>query len=386
MAEILTRVAPLLRALLSQPTGDDDQPYRPVILKSLTDKEALSFAANGQRPPRSLKNFRGAPLRLDPLRGGESDDELRTRLAAALTHYEAEHHAKPEIISLPDVAVFQVVDPAPAPGHDPRLVGRVAVVTGAAGAIGYGICRALLERGCRVAITDLAGEKLDQFVAEFQGRDAARIVSVPMDVTDPVSVAHAFAEIIANWGGVDIVVLNAGIALACPLVEIDLEVFRRLERVNVEGTLLVLQEAGRLFARQNLGGDIVLISTKNVFAPGAGFGAYSATKAAAHQLARIASLEFAPLRVRVNLVAPDGVFSGGTHKSGLWAEVGPGRMKARGLDEKGLEEYYRNRNLLKAKVTAEHVANAVLFFALRQTPTTGACIPVDGGLPDATPR
>ena len=157
-------------------------------------------------------------------------------------------------------------------------------------------------------------------------------------------------------------------------------------RMNVEGTLLVLAEAGRRFARQNLGGDVVLISTKNVFAPGAGFGAYSATKAAAHQLARIASLEFAPLGVRVNMVAPDAVFSGGTHKSGLWAEVGPGRMKARGLDEKGLEDYYRNRNLLKAKVTAEHVANAVLFFALRQTPTTGACIPVDGGLPDATPR
>ena len=284
------------------------------------------------------------------------------------------------------MAVFQVVNPAPKRGHDRRLAGRVALVTGAAGAIGYGICRGLLEHGCHVAITDLPGEKLDQFVAEFQARDAARTVGVPMDVTDPASVAGAFAQVIAHWGGVDLVVLNAGIALACPLIEIELEALQRLERVNVEGTLLVLAEAGRHFARQNLGGDVVLISTKNVFAPGAGFGAYSATKAAAHQLARIASLEFAPLGVRVNMVAPDAVFSGGTHKSGLWAEVGPGRMKARGLDEKGLEDYYRNRNLLKAKVTAEHVANAVLFFALRQTPTTGACIPVDGGLPDATPR
>ena len=375
-SEIVTRVAPLLRALLSQPTGDDDQPDRSVILKSLAEKEAISAAASNQR----------ALLRLDPLRDGESDDELRTRLTAALTGYEAEHHAKPEIICLPDVAAFQVINPAPQPGHDPRLVGRVAVVTGAAGAIGYGICRGLLERGCHVAITDLAGEKFDQFVAEFRKLDAARIVGVPMDVTDAASVARAFATVVANWGGVDIVVHNAGIAHACPLAELDLEAFRRLERVNVEGTLLVLQEAGRHFARQNLGGDIVLISTKNVFAPGAGFGAYSATKAAAHQLARIASLEFAPLRVRVNMVAPDGVFSGGNHKSGLWAEVGPGRMKARGLDAKGLEEYYRTRNLLKARVTAEHVANAVLFFVLHETPTTGACIPVDGGLPDATPR
>ena len=121
-------------------------------------------------------------------------------------------------------------------------------------------------------------------------------------------------------------------------------------------------------------------------APGASFGAYSATKAASHQLARIASLELAASDVRVNMVAPDAVFGGGVRKSGLWKEVGPGRMKARGLDEKGLEEYYQNRNLLKARVTAEHVANGVIFFATRQTPTTGATLPIDGGLPDSTPR
>ncbi|MEI6807917.1 MAG: SDR family oxidoreductase [bacterium] len=109
-------------------------------------------------------------------------------------------------------------------------------------------------------------------------------------------------------------------------------------------------------------------------------------KAASHQLARIASLEFASSDIRVNMVAPDAVFSEGTRKSGLWAEIGPSRMKARGLDEKGLEEYYRSRNLLKARVTATHVANAVLFLATRQTTTTGATIPVDGGLPDAAPR
>jgi NAD(P)-dependent dehydrogenase (short-subunit alcohol dehydrogenase family) len=372
---MVARIAPILRGLLAQPTGDDDLPYRPVILKSHAGIEALSLEKSGR-----------AHLRLAAFQPNETDEELRKRLAAALADYKAEHGANPEIIPFSEVATFQVVNPAPASGHDPRLAGRVAVVTGAAGAIGYGICRGLLEHGCNVVITDLPGERFNQFVAEFQKYDPARIFGMPMDVTDPVNVASAFAQIIAHWGGVDIVVLNAGIALACSLTEMDQQAFQRLERVNVEGTLSVLAEAGRLFARQNIGGDVVLISTKNVFAPGAGFGAYSATKAAAHQLARIASLEFAPLRVRVNMVAPDAVFSGGTHRSGLWAEVGPGRMKARGLDEKGLEDYYRNRNLLKAKVTAEHVANAVLFFVQRQTPTTGACIPVDGGLPDATPR
>jgi NAD(P)-dependent dehydrogenase (short-subunit alcohol dehydrogenase family) len=211
-------------------------------------------------------------------------------------------------------------------------------------------------------------------------------VAVPLDVTDAASVASAFETVARQWGGVDLVIVNAGIAHVAPLESMDLGAFRRLERVNVEGTLLVLSESARHFRAQRTGGDIVLVSTKNVFAPGARFGAYSATKAASHQLARIASLELAELDVRVNMVSPDAVFSGEGRKSGLWAEVGPDRMRARGLDEAGLEAYYRGRNLLKAGVTARHVANAVLFFAGRLTPTTGATIPVDGGLPDATPR
>jgi NAD(P)-dependent dehydrogenase (short-subunit alcohol dehydrogenase family) len=212
------------------------------------------------------------------------------------------------------------------------------------------------------------------------------VLGVPLDVTDPDSVARAFAAVIQTWGGVDLIVANAGIAMVSALTEMNLDSFRKLERVNIEGTLLVIAEAARHFRLQGTGGDIVLVSTKNVFAPGAKFGAYSATKAAAHQLARIASLELADIGVRVNMVSPDAVFSHGGRKSGLWAEVGPDRMRARGLDEKGLEEYYRQRNLLKVKVTAKHVAKAVLFFATRQTPTTGATLPVDGGLPDATPR
>ena len=267
------------------------------------------------------------------------------------------------------------------PLHD-----RVAVVTGAAGAIGTGVAMGLLEAGCHVVVTDLPGAALESLAAELDAAFPGRAVGVPMDVTDAASVADAFRFAARTWGGVDLAIVNAGIAHVAALTVMDIEAFRRLERVNVEGTLLVLAECGRHFARQQTGGDIVLVSTKNVFAPGARFGAYSATKAAAHQLARIASLEMADLDVRVNMVSPDAVFSHGARRSGLWAEVGPDRMKARGLDEAGLEEYYRSRNLLKARVTARHVANAVLYFATRQSPTTGATIPVDGGLPDATPR
>jgi len=272
------------------------------------------------------------------------------------------------------------------PKDEPSLGRMAALVTGAAGAIGWGICRALLEQGCHVAATDISRENLDSLVEELRPAAPSRIIGVPLDVTDAGSVARGFDEVVRTWGGVDLVVLGAGIALVSSLAEMDAEAFRRLERVNVEGTLLVLAEAARHFQVQGTGGDIVLISTKNVFAPGAKFGAYSATKAAAHQLARIAALELADMGVRVNMVAPDAVFGGSTRKSGLWAEVGPDRMRARGLDEQGLEEYYRSRNLLRARVTAEHVGRAVVYFATRQTPTTGATIPVDGGLPDATPR
>jgi NAD(P)-dependent dehydrogenase (short-subunit alcohol dehydrogenase family) len=123
-----------------------------------------------------------------------------------------------------------------------------------------------------------------------------------------------------------------------------------------------------------------------VFAPGAEFGAYSASKAGAHQLARVAALEAASYGVRVNLVNADAVFGAPENPSGLWREVGPARAAARGLEPSQLEEFYRERNLLHARVTAEHVGRAVVFFARQDTPTTGAVLPVDGGLPEAFPR
>jgi NAD(P)-dependent dehydrogenase (short-subunit alcohol dehydrogenase family) len=266
------------------------------------------------------------------------------------------------------------------------LKDKVALITGAAGAIGYAVSQALLENGCCVTVSDLPGQRLDDFTADLKKQAPEKVVGIGLDVTDKDSVTNGFQSVIDTWGKINIVVINAGIALVSTLIEMDIEAFRRLEKVNVEGTLLTLAEAGRRFIKLSIGGDIIIMSTKNVPSPSAGFGAYSATKAACHQLGRIASLEFAQYDIRVNMVAPDAVFSEGKYKSGLWETIGAERMKARGMDEKQLQEYYHNRNLLKTKVTGQDVANAVLFFATRQTPTTGATIPVDGGLPDATPR
>jgi NAD(P)-dependent dehydrogenase (short-subunit alcohol dehydrogenase family) len=247
---------------------------------------------------------------------------------------------------------------------------EVAMITGAAGAIGSGIAQKLLEQGCHVAVTDLPGPRLDALLEELKPTFRTYVIGMPMDVTDPSSVARGFAQVIQTWGGVDLLVINQADALVSGLPEMDLESFRRPEQTNVEGALFVANQAARYFKYQGTGGDMVLVSPKS----------------AAHQLARIVSSELAEIDVRVNMVVQDAVFSYRDRLSGSCAEIRPGRMPERGLDAAGLEDNHRNRNLHKATVTARHVAKAVLFFATRQTPTTGATIPVNGALPDAAPR
>lgn len=454
----VAKVAPILRGLLAERSGDGDHPHRRVILEPLVTHGVLDFvdSADGREiaatPPLTsdhLIRTKPFPLWIEEP-AYDDDSKLREQLQAAVERYSAEYAAYverhsaeiprglgrldslPRVIFLPGLGALCAGKNAKAAriarditehtvavktrvaamgsyeglpedelfemeyhtyqhaklgfGGEPPLSRQVALITGAAGAIGSAIAEGLLEQGCHVAVTDLAEEALAKLVADFESRFPGQVMGAALDVTSPDSVTAAFEAVIRRWGGVDIVIPNAGLALVSTLTEMKLESFQKIERVNIEGTLNVVSEAGRHFRLQGTGGDIILVSTKNVFAPGAQFGAYSATKAAAHQLARIASLELAAADVRVNMVAPDAVFSHGGRKSGLWAEVGPDRMRARGLDEKGLEDYYRQRNLLKTAVTGRHVANAVLFFATRQTPTTGATIPVDGGLPDATPR
>jgi NAD(P)-dependent dehydrogenase (short-subunit alcohol dehydrogenase family) len=207
-----------------------------------------------------------------------------------------------------------------------------------------------------------------------------------MDVTDEGSVSGGFAEACRHYGGVDVLVLNAGIAHVSPIEATDPAAFRRVLDVNLVGYFLVLREAAGLFRRQATGGNVVVNSSKNVFGPGADFGAYSASKAGAHQLGKVAALELAAVGVRVNMVNADAVFGDAKRPSGLWQEVGPARARSRGLEPAALEDYYRQRNLLKTAVSGEHVGNAVVFFASNLTPTTGATLPVDGGVPDAFPR
>jgi len=273
-----------------------------------------------------------------------------------------------------------------APPQEP-LSGQAAFVTGGGGAIGFGIARSLLAAGAAVGIADIDPPRLsrcrDLLIDAF---GPERVASMTCDVTDAASVRKAFEAVSLRFGGVDLVVPNAGIAHVANIEDLDPEKLDRVIAVNFKGAFTTIQASIPVFKRQGTGGNIVLVSSKNVFDPGAAFSAYSASKAAAHQMAKIAAMELAGLGVRVNMVNPDAVFGDEAVSSGLWDLVGPERMAARGLSPQGLRDFYRQRSLLKVPILAEHVGNAVVFFASGKTPTTGASLPIDGGIPAAFPR
>ncbi|MBL0702087.1 MAG: bifunctional aldolase/short-chain dehydrogenase [Desulfosarcina sp.] len=247
------------------------------------------------------------------------------------------------------------------------LEGQVAMVTGAGGAIGFGIAKQLLKAGAAVVLSDINKQRLLKVRSILSEEfNSNRIEIQVFDVTNYDSVKKALVEMSLKFGGIDILVPNAGIACVATIEDLDPDKFDQVIAVNLKGTFNVIKAAIPVFKRQNTGGNIVVISSKNVFDPGAAFGAYSASKAGAHQISKIAAMELAPIGVKVNMINPDAVFGDAAVSSQLWDLIGPDRMKSRGLDAEGLKDYYKNRNLLKQSVTAEHVGNAELM-----PPSTG---------------
>jgi len=251
-------------------------------------------------------------------------------------------------------------------GPLPPLAGRVAVVTGAASGIGRACATALLARGAAVVGLDRAPAVVDA----LSGPGWLGLVA---DVTDPAAQDAALDAAVDRFGGVDIAVLAAGVfGATAPIGELERDAWREVMSVNLDAVATAFTALHPLLARSPAGGRVVLIGSKNVRAPGAGAAAYSASKAAVTQLARVAALEWARDGVTVNVVHPDAVFD-----TGLWTEeVLAARAASYGLSV----EQYRRRNLLGVEITSDHVARlAVELCGDAFAATTGAQIPVDGG-------
>jgi rhamnulose-1-phosphate aldolase/alcohol dehydrogenase len=258
------------------------------------------------------------------------------------------------------------------------LAGRVALVTGGAGGIGQAIAARLMGEGACVVLADIDAQSLDAAVADFGKRFGKDVVSgVHVDVTNESKVDAAFHEALLAFGGLDILVANAGIASAAPFEDTSLELWNRNISILATGYFLSARGGYRIMKDQGLGGSIVFIASKNALAASSGASAYCAAKAAEVHLARCLALEGAPFGIRANTVNPDAVLRGSKIWQGEWRAQ---RAASNKVSEAELEEVYRQRSLLKLSVYPEDVAEAVYYFASDlSSKSTGNILNVDAG-------
>jgi rhamnulose-1-phosphate aldolase/alcohol dehydrogenase len=258
------------------------------------------------------------------------------------------------------------------------LAGRVALITGGAGGIGRATAARMMSEGACVVLADIDHSALDEAVAGFAktfGKDVVR--GVPLDVTSEAAVAAAFTEATLAFGGMDIVVSNAGIASASAIEDTSLALWDKNVAILSTGYFLVAREAFRLFLRQGRGGNIVFVASKNGLAASAGASAYCAAKASEIHLARCLALEGAPHGIRVNTVNPDAVLRGSKIWQGEWRQQ---RAQSNKVSEDALEEVYRQRSMLKLSVFPEDIAEGVYFFVSdAASKSTGNILNVDAG-------
>ncbi len=294
------------------------------------------------------------------------------RGAVALGHYQA--LAEQEMFDIEYWALEEAkLKRQPKPGP---FVGQVAYITGAAGGIGRAVAEQILAGGGCVMLTDIDEVRLAAVRADLVRSHRADLIRTFVnDVADEAAVRASFDACVLAFGGIDILVANAGIASAAAIGDTSLDLWQANFRVLAEGYFLPSREAFRLM--KPLGGAIVFVASKNALAASANTAAYSAAKAAELQLARVLALEGAPFGIRVNVVNPDAVLQGSSIWTGEWRQQ---RAAAYNLKDDELEEFYRLRSLLKRSVLPQDVAEAVVFLAgAGAAKSTGNILNVDAG-------
>lgn len=258
------------------------------------------------------------------------------------------------------------------------MAGRVALVTGGAGGIGSATAERYLREGACVMLADIDDAALSETYKNLSSRYSADVVrTVNMNVTEEEAVSKAFRAIAAEFGGVDILVSNAGIASAAAIEETTLELWNKNMAILSTGYFLVSREAFKIFKVQNTGGAVVFVASKNGLAASPNASAYCTAKASEIHLARCLALEGAPMGVRVNVVNPDAVLKGSKIWQGEWLDQ---RASTYDTDKEGLEEMYKERSMLKRSVLPEDIAEAAFFLASdNSAKSTGNIINVDAG-------
>jgi rhamnulose-1-phosphate aldolase/alcohol dehydrogenase len=259
------------------------------------------------------------------------------------------------------------------------LSGKIALITGSAGGIGKAIAKRFAQEGACVILNDINQERLDAAHAEFTkafGKDA--VASTLLNVTDTASIQAAFKNAHLAFGGIDIVVNNAGISISKSITEHSIEEWDRLYDILVKGQFLVSQEAVSTLKKQKIGGDIINIVSKNAVVAGPNNPGYGSAKAAQAHLTRLMAAELGADKIRVNTVNPDAVIADSNIWAGGWAE---GRAKAYGISVEELPAYYAKRTLLNEIILPDDIANACFaFVGGLLNKSTGNALNVDGGV------
>lgn len=258
------------------------------------------------------------------------------------------------------------------------LAGRIAIVTGGAGGIGAATAERFLREGACVMLADIDAKAAEEARAGFAGRYGADVVRcTPMNVTDEAQVIAAYGDLAVEFGGLDILVSNAGIASSAPVEDTTLALWNKNMDILSTGYFLVSREAFRMFRVQDIGGSVVFIASKNGLAASPNASAYCTAKASEIHLARCLALEGAEAGIRVNVVNPDAVLRGSKIWEGEWLDQRASTYKT---DKEGLEEMYRQRSMLKRSVLPEDIAEGAYFFASDlSAKSTGNILNVDAG-------